>query len=401
MSGSNGIGRPTRRRALASIGTVAVTALAGCRGSDDGSDDVPDFEVDEDAPARLRLLGVDFPGDLTFGDTFDGEITFANTGGEPIESNASVSVVRLTADDVSPQRAEVNSEGLESGESGSHSIGQFTAAAAGDYRLEIGSAFDAVHDDVEQGFSVAQQTAAVGEQVTTPDDLRVTVTGIEYSPALLSRSGDSFSLRSPLDDRIVALPQVTVENAGSDGRRIDPDTFTVGSGSRVTGLSPVAFDAPDLRGVQINPGESIEGWIAATIDRSEAGSVDVGLNAASAEAPADVSIAVDGDASLPAFELVDTQVPSAFQSGDQEFAFTVENTGDAPGTFQGFVEYMYTEEPGLFSTRSAHTWYSDFGEGLVAEIPPGETLTVSEVTTYDDDLDVTYRLEPFEFSVDA
>lgn len=395
---------PNRRQALASIGTAAIASIAGCSGvlgGGSGGDDAPDFEVDREAPARLRLLAADVPDDVTFGDSFDAEISFGNAGGEPIETAASVSVVRLTADDTSPATFEVNSDGLASGESRSHSVGPIPADAAGDLRLEPGPEFNSVAEEVEQVFSVAPMDGRMGERVSTPDDLRFTVTGVEYTPALLSKSGDAFELRDTLDDRIIALPQVTVENAGSEGRTIDQGAFSVEAGSRVADVDPVGYDAPDLRGTHVNPGESVDGWIAVTIDRADAGAFDLGINVASAEPPSDVRIPVDGDGSLPEFELVDSQVPSQFQPGDQEFSFTVENTGDATGTFQGYVEYLLTEDPGLFSFQDADTWYSDFGDGMTASIPPGETRTVSEVTSYEGDVDVRYRVNPFdlEFTV--
>lgn len=402
MNQRNDSDRLDRRQALAALGTALAASVAGCSDSGGGSD-VPDFEVDEDAPGRLRLLTVDFPDEITYGETFQGEVAFGNAGGEPIDTAASVSVERLTADDVSPQSAEINSDGLESGESRSHSIGQFTAAAAGEFRLEPGTEFDSVADTVDPEFSAVPMTGQTGEQVTTTSDLRFTLTGVEYTPAILTRSGDSFDLRDTLEDRIIAMPQITIENAGSEGTTIDEDAFSVTAGSRVSDVQPVAYEAPHLRDQHVNPGESMDGWIAVAIDRGDAGSFELGFDSASAEPPSDITIQVDGASELPAFELVDTQVPAEFQPGDQEFSFTVENTGDAPGTFQGHVEYLYTEDPGFWNTQDPDTWYADFGEGMTAEIPPGETRTVSEMLTYDSDIDIEYRLNPFgfEFTVAA
>ena len=87
---------------------------------------------------------------------------------------------------------------------------------------------------------------------------------------------------------------------------------------------------------------------------------------------------------------------SQFNEGATELRFEIENTGDADGTFRGFLEYQYTERPGAFSSVSVGTYYSDFFEPRIVEIPAGETRTVSFTTDYGDDVDIIYRIQPFE-----
>lgn len=393
-----------RRQLLFGIGgLVSTVGISGCLGDGSGEAETasptptPSFDVDPEAPARLKLLSVSFPDDLTYGDRFEGQITVANTGGEPIESDAAVALTRIASESGESQEAAVNADGLESGEARSHSIGQFDAEGAGEYRLEASDEFDAVNDEFDGLLTVAPQQVALDEQVTSPDDLRFTVTDVQYEDALMypDSSGD-MALRDTLSDRILLLPRITVENAGNAGIDVSAGVFSVEDGAAVTDIAAQHVEGPELRNAQVNPGESVEGWVAFAVPRENVGEFELGLHLASSSGPADVTVDLGANPGLPQFELADQALPSQFREGTQEFSFEIENTGEGAGTFRGVVQFMYTEDPGLFSTAEQGVWYA-FEEGLTAEIPAGATRTVTQSTEYDGDMAIDYRLKPFDY----
>jgi len=399
--------RMRRRKVLTAIGATAATGTAGCSGgplggSDNQSDgqgdpETPDIEADPDAPAQLVLLEFDVPEAVVYGDEFEVEVVIGNTGGEPTESDAAVDVARFGADFEDGQTVEVNASDLGSGETRSQTVGPLTATAAGEFRVAASDGFATAREDAAAGFDVAPQQAALGDQVNSPGTLRVTVTDITYEQALLyNPSTDSeTSLRQTLDDRIIAVLRVTAANSGGEAISVPEGLFVFETGSRITGEEPAQLERRDLRGATVNPGERVEGYVATAIDVDVVGEIPLGLQFAG-DGTADVEVDVGGNPGLPSFELADRTVPSQFNEGVTELRFEIENTGDADGTFRGFLEYQYTERPGAFSSVSVGTYYSDFFEPGIVEIPAGETRTVSFTTDYGDDVDIIYRIQPFE-----
>jgi len=410
----------SRRNVLTTIGAASLPmSIAGCVGDDesddssdgaDGSDSTdgtatPDYDVDQDAPARLELLAVDFPDDITYGETFEGEITVANTGGETLEQTASISLELLSSGDMDAQTAEINSEGLESGEELSHTIGQFTAQAAGDYRIQASDEFYAVDDTIPETISVTPLEAQMGEQVETPIGLRYTVEDVSYEQTLLNKNVEESSLgddevtikeRSTLDDRIITVVDVTAENPTGDGKTVSPDTLSITEGNAISGINPVTIDEPEIRGQQVNPGDSEQGWLAAAVDIESLGSLQLGIHVTANDSPADIAVNLGDEPNLPEFELVDASHPQERQPGSEEFTFEIENTGEGVGTFRGAVEYLFEneEELGLSVGSEAGKWYY-WNIAMTAVIPPGETRTVS--FTSGSKLTITYRIQPMEY----
>ena len=390
---------------LTAIGAAAATGTAGCSvgplgGGDNQSDgqgdpETPDIEVDPDAPAQLVLLEFDVPETVVYGDEFEVEVVIGNTGGEPIESDAVVDVARFGADFEDGQTVEVNASELGSGETRSQTVGPLTATAAGEFRVAAGNGFATARENATAGFDVAPQQAALGDQVNSPGTLRVTVTDITYEQALLYNPSTDreTSLRQTLDDRIIAVPRVTVANSGGEAVSVPEGLFVFETGSRITGEEPARLERRDLRRATVNPGERVEGYVATAIDVDVVGEIPLGLQFAG-DGTADVEVDVGGNPGLPRFELADQTVPSQFNEGITELRFEIENTGDADGTFRGFLEYQYTERPA--PAASVGTYYSDFFEPGIVEIPAGETRTVSFTTDYNGNADVIYRIQPFE-----
>jgi hypothetical protein len=408
-----------RRGTIAALGSVVVGSFAGCvGGSGNGGDEedggnggnensneeqAPEIDVDEDAPARLELVGFSVPDSIVFGDEFEPEVTLANTGGEPVEENAMVELIRVDKEVGSGQTAEVNSSDLGSGETRSHGIGPFEAKAATDFQVEVGENFNAIGDNVEELITVNSKQVATGEQIGSSNDLRLTVTGVEYEQALVNRSNSEVNIRGTLDDRVIAVPQITVENPGSSAVDVPARMFSLEGGSAITGFDPMAVEKPNLRGAVVNPGDSVEGVIFSAVPIDKLGELSLGVNLVQG-GNKDARVDLGGSEEIPQFELASSNVPSQFREGDEEFLIEVENTGDAVGTFRGMLEFLFPDGAGGFGYRS-ETWYADPDsyEPAIVEIPPGETRTVRWTTSYDDQYDVRYRVQPigFEWLVEA
>ena len=235
---------------LTAIGATAATGTAGCSGgplggSDDQSDgqgdpETPDIEADPDAPAQLVLLEFDVPETVVYGDEFEVEVVIGNTGGEPTESDAVVDVARFGADFEDGQTVEVNASDLGSGETRSRTVGPLTATAAGEFRVAASDGFATARNDAAAGFDVAPQQAALGDQVNSPGTPRVTVTDITYEQALLYNPSTDreTSLQQTLDDRLIAVPRVTVANSGGEAISVPGGLFVFETGSRITGEKP-------------------------------------------------------------------------------------------------------------------------------------------------------------------
>lgn len=399
-----------RRKILAGLGSLASTAaLAGCTGgnSSDGTEtnetsESPDrsYEVDEEAPARLQLLSVSTPDEITYGDEFEAEVAFANTGGATIADNRSISLHLLESGDVSAETIEVNSSDLESGERRSHVIGPFTADYAGKWEFKPGEKFDSTHDEFDGGFTVASKNASVGDSVTVKKDVRLAVDTVQYEQGVFYPTYESpglgtnerTALQSTLEDYVLAVVRVTVENAGTEATDLSPKSFGIEDADMFTDvrgaeLSETSIEGTALFDATVNPGSSVEGWMLFNVPTDALGDLALDINKDAAHAPAEIQVGLGDEPDLPAFELESADVPSERKEGYQEFAFDVTNTGETAGTFRGVVQWTWDD---------SDEWYH-LEDTIEAEIPAGETRTVTHGSGWDGDQDTTYRFQPFGY----
>jgi len=392
-----------RRTILRTLAVGAGISTAGCMGGG-GSGSTPDYEVDRQAPARLELLAVSFPDEITFGETFSGEVSLANTGGDPITSDARIGI-RPIASDTTNQVIDLNSSGLESGQSRTHSTTDLAATQAGEFIIETGRRIDSVNDELENSFNINPIESELEEQVETPDGIRLTVNDVTYEQALLneSRSGgfgqsDMFySVRNTLEGQILAVPRLTIGNATGETIRLlnkessGRNTLSILGGSPVTDIDTVSIDQPDIRGSRIEPGETLNGIIISEVSTDDLGDISLGLNTGSPEGEIDIAVPLPESDGIPEFQLVDSTTPSVRQEGEQEYRFTIENTGNADGTFRGAVRYQFTEDSEHRVGAWVGTW-SDWDRYFVQDIAAGESETVS--FTSNSDYSVKYELMP-------
>lgn len=406
-----------RRQVLAGLGGLAsVTALAGCTGGDssgaDGTDTEtptpePDYEVDEAAPARLELLSVTAPEEITFGQEFEAEVTFVNVGGEPVEDDASLALRLLESSAADPQEAELNSGDLESGEKRSHTIGPFTAAYAGKWAFEAGDSVDKTHDDFDGEVVVSPVENSLGDRQELSENLRLAVDDVQYEQAVHYEVRESpgwgsrtrTSVQGTLDDQVLAVVRATVENTGTRATSLSPDTLAIGDADLFTeiggySLTSVQLEGSPLFNTTVNPGQAVDGWALFLVPVDALGDLALELHLDASHSPADVVFDLGGAPELPAFEIDSADVPSQFRDGHQKFEFTITNTGDATGTFRGAVQYTQESED--------EEWYHLEGP-IEAKIPAGETRTVTHGTDYEGSTTYRYRLKPlgYEFVVEG
>lgn len=407
-----------RRQVLAGLGSLASTAaLAGCTGSDDsGAEDgtetetsTPerDYEVDEEAPARLTLLSVTAPDEVTYGEEFEAEVAFANTGGEPLEGDATLALRLLESDAADPQQADLNSSELESGEKRSHTIGPFTAEYAGKWAFEAGESVDKTHDEFDGEVTVSPVENALGDKQELSNNLRLTVNDVQYEQAVHYEMSESpgwgsstrTSVQGTLDDQVLAVVRATVENTGTEATSLSPEVLAMSDGDLFTEIAGWPLENVQLEGrplfdATVNPGQAVDGWALFLVPRNALGDLSLELRLDASHAPADVVFDLGSAPELPEFEVESADVPSQFSDGYDEFKFTITNTGDAAGTFRGAVQWA---EEG-----DTDEWYH-LEDPIEAKIPAGETRTVTNGTDYEGSTDYRYRLAPlgYEFVVEG
>jgi hypothetical protein len=403
MSGQSNKGAVDRRTALQTLGVGVGVALTGCLGGG-GGDSLPDYEVDEQAPARLQLLKVDFPEEITFGETFSGEVSFANTGGDPITSNAEIGIRPIESDSIG-QTIELNSSDLASGENRTHSTPELTATQAGEFLIQAGNGVESVNDAFDDSFNIGPIETRLGEQAETPEGIRLTVNDVTHEQAILNKqntpglgSDEVYAVRETVEGQIIAVPRITIANATGDVIRMnyqnsfaDGDILNIPAGSSITDVNTVSFDQPLIQQSEIQPGETLDGIILSEVSTDDLGNISVGLNVGSSSGVPDVVVPLPDPEGLPKFELVDSTTPSARKEGPEEYTFEMENVGDADGTFRGAVRYQFTDESELGLLGEAGVWEL-WDRYFVQDIAAGESETVSFTSTSENS--VKYELMP-------
>lgn len=155
------------------------------------------------------------------------------------------------------------------------------------------------------------------DQVTFGQHLHYTTT----RTAFLS-SVDRVGVHSALNDQTLAFVHATVENAGNNGKTLGDGNFTFAGEKPLQDLAGSSLDSvrdidgSPLHDASANPGSSVSGWLPFNVPRDAIGDASLAFHRDSTTAPADVvwNVAI-GDVDLPAFELVDVNVPAERAEG--------------------------------------------------------------------------------------
>ncbi|GGK81067.1 DUF4352 domain-containing protein [Haloarcula sebkhae] len=400
-----------RRTYVSTIGSsIAALSLAGCSGSDggDGSSEStptpePTYEVDQEAPARLKLLSVSGPKEVAFGDTIEGDVTAVNVGGEPISGDATIEFVHSESANTEPQTVTVNADGLASGEEVSHSY-RVDAEYAGAWAFEASSDFYAVDDTVTSTVSVLPKQGSTGESIELASGVQATVSDMTYEqmityelPAGERTLGDNtaHAIRETVSDNILLILSVTLENGTGEAQTVSKDDFVVPESSFVS-QSAASRDGTNAVGENINPGQTYSGHLIYAVPKANVDDLTLGINLAEGSAVADIEIPLQSPGGFPEFEMANIDVPPEDVTGDEAIVeMEVENVGDSAGVFKSILEFKTPDDPGVFAGYSADTWYIDSDGPYTQRIPAGETRTIELVTEPDSDRRWDYRTTPF------
>lgn len=382
-----------------------ITSVSGCIGS--SGPDRPDFEVNPDAPARLMLLAGSGPDeDTTYGDEFSITAVIANSGGQPLNTEADVEAFS-PGSDVESQSSTVVVEELSSGGTTEVTVGPFDASRAGSWEFRGGDGFDDTHEDFDLAVDVASAETPLGESFDHPTGLRFTPEeltlerGYHYTETerpTLFNTNEVTALQSPASEQVIAHLSMTVENRGTEAisanensyernyNLLEQTAFGFNHGS-VYPVRNATFEGTDVRNLELDAGESGTFYVLSAVDVADLDDLMGTIGYADDESSPEVVITdLNPSTSLPSFEFVEVDIPAERREGDQEFAITVENTGDAAGTFRGAVRWLGDDDE----------WYH-LTPALEADIEPGETATTTTITNVDVDARTfEYRIDPFD-----
>lgn len=398
-----------RRRFITLTGLAATTAVAGCSG-DGGNEEGPPSSIEtSEGPAEFAVYDASWTTDesVQVDDEAQVELIIGNRGGEPGELSGELLLQSLESSDAPDVTGAVSSVDGEvaSGETVSVTSESVTVRYAGRYDAtlstgEMGGDLPVAEvADVE--LSVEPHTGAQDETLPLTGDLRMSVRDAQFEEALHREAligtfgTERVGLESTLDDQTFLVVHATVENTGNEGRDVSSNLFTFAGENALPRSAFVGLDGDSLDGASVNPGSQAEGYLVFRVPRDAVPDGTLNVHRDSRSAPADTVWNLDlGEVEFPQFEFESMDVPEQYEDGWQEFTFTVRNTGDAGGTFRGAIEYREDDEgdwDGLLA-----------GNGdMKAEIPPGETATVTSGTEFDGEPGLTqsdtygYRFIPF------
>ncbi len=416
----------TRRSVL--TGIVAGTALlAGCIGSDSSTDsgmaagDLPEYTVDEDAQPTPMVLDAETlvdTADINFLDEFSVEIAVANVGGAAItnrtievgleyvyESTSRInqtlnepSPVEVTLPEIEPGEwdtveasVRVNAEGDWTLSSDVRHHPEFTfELAAGSTRLAPGDAvasevggfeittleprFErALHYDTEEGGVGLFNQEATGLLAATDDEV-----------LLVHR----FAVENTNQSRSIGFGTVLVDNqfgkASIEGRAGSVITSDDMRDDLATLVLPGA-DEP-FGNNAIEPGETKELAVIQRVEESDLS--DASLAFSLTGHGDDIVFETEGTSpSLPAFDIVDESIDDDAGS-DPVITMTVENSGEAAGTFRGAAQFQK-------SRPTASDWVF-LPDGVEATLDVGERATLEIPASRGDEV---FRVLPFEIEL--
>lgn len=398
-----------RRRYLATIGLGVSTGLAGCSSGGDGeqavdepgdgstTDESTDVET-TDGPAEFADVTLSSPDGVTVDEAFSITVSATNVGGETgaYEGTLTLAAEGATAggDETAPNvRERVEISDVESGETGSVDVEVPSFEFADRYEFVV------EEDDATALVEVGPVACRSGDSFTLDNDLRVTVTDVQFTDAVFYTytSGSAWStseytgLYATRPDSVLALLSFDVENVGTASASIQGSAFEVRNGNIVWGMNDGAglsqvhdVDGDPLFDIALGAGEYTEGWALIKYERSEAETGAVldyqrDEQGTFPEATWGIEPSDGETVPLPEFSLTSIDAPSRAEiREDPTYTYTVENTGDRAGVFRGLV-------------RS-----SDVRGEFNAELQPGETEEFTVESRNTAVTERTYEFRPFD-----
>lgn len=429
----------TRRSYLAGV-VVGAGALAGClsggtetsggaSGGDDGrgersagvaADDVPEFSVDEDAqptPLLLDAAIVENGESLEFLDSFAAELAVGNAGGAAITDQELEVATKFAADGDGPgesvnEPAPVAAElpEIEPGEWESVEV-ELRVNAGGTWTIETDAR---EHPAFDPRLEAGPKRLGRGDAVASAaGQFEITALEPRFERALHYETEEggvgmfteeATGLRSAGDGRVLVLHRFRVENASderslgfgqvlADNRfanaALSGDPAGVVTGDRMRDdLDALVLEGDDVPfgDSVIEPGQTATFAAIQAVDEDDlpAATVTLSLWGGTEDVLFD---AVEEAPPLPDFELVDATIAER-AGADPTIEVTVENAGDAAGTFRGGAQF--------YETRPTASDWVYLPDGIEVALDPGERATASVVASRGDE---RFRVLPFESEI--
>ncbi|WP_311170559.1 hypothetical protein [Halobellus ordinarius] len=428
----------TRRSYLAGI-AAGIGLVSGCLSGADGTggagdedassepshdgedasglsaDDVPEFGVDESAQPTPMLLAAAIPDaePLAFLDTFTVELAVGNVGGATITGQTTTVAASVQSDSADSLHDSVSEPDPVAVELPDIAVGEWERVEV-ELRVNAGTTWTITadareHPAFDPSFEVNPRRLAAGDTVVSDvGGFEITALESRFERALHYRTEeggvgllpeDATGLLSASDGHVLALHrfrvtnksdrslgfgQVIADNAFADaGIRTDPGATVTADAMRDSLETLVLDGGVPFGDNKIAAGESAD--LVAIQELRETEIPDSTLTLSLWGETEDVRFeAVDDTPPLPDFELVDATI-SARDGADPTIEVTVENVGDAPGTFRGGLQF--------YETRPTASDWVYLPEGIAVTIDPGERVTESVPATRGDE---RFRVTPFE-----
>lgn len=420
-----------RRTLLATVGTGMGIGIgtAGCLGfgTDSGGDgdereggDFPDEVETDDGAARFEIVGIERPNNVQVREAFRAEIAIGNSGGEAGQFSGALAIAEQGTGNTQTID-ETASRMIDPGSVETFSLTQLTIPFAGEFDLTVEGYTNTVTwaEGAEASIVVEPMNGGIGDPYQLSDIIEVTPTAIRFEDALRYRTqarggfsggtGERIGLRSTVSDHIFAVVTVQVENGSREQVALEPgwlwtdppgDLLTEFPGGTLNDEADLEIDP--MNNATIDPGATKQGWFAFITPRSEAGELSLhGYANTGAENPEAIWTLTEGGVALPTFELAGMAVMERRRGPTDTFEYTVENTGDAAGTFCGATQWREV---------GTENWTYLEGE-QIAHIEAGESATVQAEPTDDPGgrtfeyrflpFDAQFTVEPMETDTDA
>lgn len=405
------------RRAF--LAGIATTTIAGCSGDTDDvsepknddstetntqtetSESTPteesiDIETDP-GPAEFAVYQASFIDDdeKTVNSTGNLEITIGNRGGEP----GAFAVDGFFAEDseygsFSGELTDLDSN-VASGETATLTSETITLSDAGRFDVRVGvltGGLLPIDESANAEVVIKPLRGTRGDVFPVRDEgaVKMSVENVQFQESIY----EDASFRAP--------------GFGSDDRAelktSDPDTVFAGVEIMVKSTydSYLSIQMEFAGNIDINSGKNLSfPYIGDTIKKGETktGFVLYEVNKSSIPG-AEVSIGPGNivwdlgldQVEFPEFELVESDVPEEYTSNGEsvQLSFTIQNTSDVAGTFRGGIEWGDNQYD-----KSDLEYLLKNNMDLTAEIPPGDTATVSVQADHDNSTERYYRFNPF------
>lgn len=326
-----------RRRYLAVCGTAAAGLLAGCNQTQ-----APPGDSNEtvDGPAKFNDIIINAPQEAAIGSEVTMTVSARNYGGESGTYTDRI----VTVDGDTDFSQDININNVPSGKTGKVEV-KAPVNSAGEYRFKLEDA------EVFASVTVTAEAVAPGQMADVGGNLQLTFSDVSFIDGVYYRYVDQVGYTKEMftgpSGRVLGVFRAKMKNSGSQPTRILPEKFSIENGevhATIDGKPLTTVESvkgKPLLGSPIESGQTVDGWVLASVDRNQVLNNGVGigwsLKAGGGDRPDRVWSFPPR--ALPEFGLVDFSMPDSPTNGRLEGTVTVRNIGQVDGQFVGQAEF--------------------------------------------------------------